>query len=38
MYLELTLGNTFASAKILGATRELGGFTAYPSAGLALAF
>ncbi len=38
VYLELTMGNTFAAAHVLGATRELGGFTVYPAGGLALAF
>lgn len=34
VYLELTAGNTFATARILGVDRQLGGLTLYPAGGL----
>ena len=35
-FLELTLGNTWADAQILGQRRQLGGFTVQPNLGLAV--
>lgn len=34
VYLELTAGNTFATARVLGVTRQLGGLTLYRAGGL----
>lgn len=34
VYLELTAGNTFASVRVLGEDRQLGGLTLYPAGGL----
>jgi hypothetical protein len=38
LYLELTVGNTWATAKVLQEVRSIGGLTLYPAVGLASAW
>jgi hypothetical protein len=38
LFLEATVGHTFSQVTVLGETRDLGGLTLYPAAGLAITF